>query len=322
MNACLENIVSVKDLCSPDAMAVSSSGYDIWHAPEVRYKGMAALTDEKYIRGFNLLVAKREMAIREVESDYLKIVTTSGYGITSPVGNHETGQFDTTINNPPAAMERGISIYSARPSLLKKIRIKEVRVFPVTSVDSTQLKIYDNGQAAIYDIQLIGGQVNTFPVNYTASGDHLRILIDNTTLYTYGSRLTCMIGCNGTVPNDCGYVKGWNGNAEVKSEGFGINATFDCICDFSQLLCSWSKQFAGEIVWYKMRALIQEELLTTDRLNNFTIYNREQTKEKYVELENIYREKWNTFAQALPSLFKNIRDSCLTCNKPKWVTNL
>jgi hypothetical protein len=131
-----------------------------------------------------------------------------------------------------------------------------------------------------------------------------------------------MVGCNGTMPNDCGYVKGWNGINEVKSEGFGISATFSCECDYSQLLCQWAKQFVGEIVYYKMRALVQDELLNSDRLNNFTIYNREQARDKYAELENTYREKWNTFALALPGMLKNIKDGCIVCNKPQRVTNV
>ncbi len=91
-------------------------------------------------------------------------------------------------------------------------------------------------------------------------------------LDTYSSAISCMVGCNGTMPNECGYVTGWSGTGQVKSEGFGISATFGCECDYSQLLCSWSKMFRREIVWWKMRALVQEERLNSDRLNNFTIY--------------------------------------------------
>jgi hypothetical protein len=322
MNVCLQNIVSVKDLCPGAIQEVSTSGYDIWQAPEVRYKGIAAITDEKYVRGRNMLVAIREMAIREVESDFLKIITTNGYNIDLGIAGFSTGQFNATITNAPAPVERGIVIHSARPSVIRKIKITQIQVFPVDSVAVIPLKIYDNGQVATYNIQLVGGQINTFNIDYTASGDFIRIVLDSSALRTYGSQLTCMVGCGGTLPNECGYVKGWNGTGEVKSEGFGINAVFSCDCAYSQLLCYWAKQFVGEIVWYKMRALVQEERLNSDRLNNFTIYNREEAKEKHAELENIYREKWNTFAHALPELLKNLRDSCIICNKAKWVTNV
>lgn len=322
MNTCLKNIVSIKDLCSVSAVSPSLSGYDIWMAPEIRYQGIAAITDEKYIRGRNLLLAKRDMALLEVESDFLKMILTNGYGIKTNSNYNDAAVFNSSIINPEANVERGISIHSARPSGIRKIHIKDVKIYPLHSVEKIQLNIWDNGQVSKYDIQLIGGQVNTFYIDYLATGDLVRIFMDNTGIPTYSSKITCMVGCNGSLPNDCAYVKGWNGTNEVKSEGFGISASFNCECNYSSILCQLAKQFVGEIVFYKIRALVQEELLNTDRLNNFTIYNRDQAKAKFSELENIYREKWNSFALALPEILKSIKDDCIVCKQPKWTTNV
>lgn len=321
MISCLQNIVSIKDQCS-GVVPKSTSGYDIFQASEVKYKGMAAITDEKYVRGMNLLNAVRDNAIMEVESDFLKIITTNGYGAELGGLFHNAGQFNQGIINPMAPGEHGITIHSARPSAIRKLRVSKIEIFPVDSAANVDLNIYDNGLVSTYTVNLIGGQVNTFPVDYQASSDFIRILIDTSAIQMYSTAITCMVGCNGTMPNECGYVKGWNGTGEVKTEGFGINASFSCECNFSQLLCGWSKQFIGEIVFYKMRSLIQEERLNSDRLNNFTIYNREEAKEKQVELENKYREKWNTFAMSLPEIFKKLKDPCITCNRPQWVTNV
>lgn len=321
MITCLQNIVSIKDQCGA-VTPKSTSGYDIFQAPEVKYKGIAAITDEKYIRGMNLLNSVRVNAIMEVESDFLKIITAGKYGLELGGLNHSAGQFNQGIINPVAPSERGISIHSAKPSTIRKLRISTVEVFPVDSASGLELKIYDNGFVSSYPVDLIGGQVNTFPVDYQATGDFVRILIDNTNIRMYSTAITCMVGCNGTMPNECGFVKGWNGSSEIKTEGFGINASFTCECNFSQLLCTWSKQFIGEIVFYKMRSLIQEERLNSDRLNNFTIYNREEAKDKQVDLENKYREKWNAFAESIPQMLKNVTDSCIICNRPKWVTNV
>lgn len=321
MISCLQNIVSIQDQCG-NAVPRSTSGYDIFQAPEVKFRGIAAITDEKYIRGMNLLQAVRNNAIMEVESDFLKIVTASKFSVELGSIYHNAGQFNQNIINPVATGEHGITIHSARPSVIRKLRVATIDLFPVDSSSNVDLKIYDNGMVSTYTVSLIGGQVNTFHVDYQAVADYIRILLDTTSIRMYSTAITCMVGCNGTMPNECGYVKGWNGTSEVKSEGFGINASFTCECNFSQLLCGWSKQFIGEIVFYKMRSLIQEERLKSDRLNNFTIYNRDEAKESHIELENKYREKWNTFAENLPNMLKNMKDSCITCNRPKWVPNV
>ena len=323
MTSCLNNIVSIRDLCAESTPAKPSlSGYDIYDAPEVTFRGIAAITNAKYIRGKNLLENIRRRALMEVEGDMLKVIQGNGYAVNLQGGQFETGNFNMNITNPGAGVERGITLFQAQPSNIRKIHIHEVKVFPIDGKETATLKIYDNGNVTEYEIQLIGGKINTFWIDYSISGNMVRILLDNTNMRTYSSTLTCMVGCGGTMPNPCGYVKGYNGTQEIKSEGFGINATFSCDCDYSSLMCYFSKQFIGKIIWYKMRSLIQEERLNTDRLNDFTIFNRDEAKDKRVEFENIYRQEWNSFVQAMPSLLESLGDDCITCKKAQWVTNI
>lgn len=281
------------------------------------------MTDEKYVRGQNLLESSRDAAVMEMESDFLKVLLTNGYQVTNLASNsYQAAMFNTAVINPAAAFNRGITIHSAAPSPIKKLHIHTVSVCPVESVDVAVLTIRDNNLDHSYNVQLVGGQVNTFQLDFTAAGNEVRITLDNTNLQTYNAAITCMKGCNGTVPNPCGWVAGWNGTSEVKTEGFGISATFSCDCDYSQLLCAWAKQFTGEIVYWKARSLVMQERLNSERLNNFVVYNREEAQEKVTEFENTYRDKWNTFALALPGLLKNLRDDCIICNKPHKAVNV
>lgn len=321
MTSCLENIVSVKDLCPSAENTPSSSGYDIWDAPEIKYKGVAAVTDSKYIKGREVLLAVRERAIRELEGDFLKSMLSGGYSINTGTTFYQAAIVDTANTNPPAPQKRGITIRAVSSSPIRKLKIRTVSVFPVNSL-TTELKIWDNGLEYAFPIQLTAGVINDFALDFTASGDLVRIYIDNTDLTTYSSAITCMIGCNGTKPNDCGYVTGWNGTNEVSREGFGISASFGCECNYSALLCSWSKSFIGKILWLKMRAFFQEEVINSERLNSFTIYNREEAKEKMVDFENEYRAEWNSFVNSLPGILKNFYDSCLTCKRTSTKTNI
>lgn len=322
MNACLQNIVSINSLCPGVSDVPSTSGWDIWQAAEVKYKGTAAITDEKYVRGMNVLKAARDRAIMEVENDFGKILLGEGYSTNDTLSLFDAAIFNTNITNPATALSRGITIYSAKPSFIRKLKISTVSICPVQSVSNINLKVWDNNVEYTYPIQLVGGQVNQFNLDFVASGDKVRITLDNTNLDTYNAQIICREGCGGTLPNECGYVRGWNGTNEIKTEGFGISAAFGCTCDLSQLLCAWSKQYIGEIVFWKMRSLIMEEHLNSDRLNNFTIYNREDAEKKRQEFEATYIQKWNDFAMAAPQLMLKVNDPCITCNRPSFKPNV
>lgn len=323
----LENIISVRDVCSSEEVN-SLSGLDLMDAPEISAKNLANIANEEYVTGLNLAKKKVTQAILLVRNDLMSAMTANKVLPNLSAKKHTTGEFKTNINYPAEAKERGVTLYKNRKikGALRKLKIHSVQVYPLATVENVKLKIYDDyagGTVSTYNVNLVANEVNTFNVDYELKGTFARVLLDGTEVPVAGSYLTCFSGCNGTMPNDCGYTKGWYDEKEISSkEGFGINLEFSCVCDYQQLLCDLAQTYVGELVWLKSRVLLMEEHLKTNRLNNWVVYGREETRDYLTDIENQYREKWQVFSNSLPGLLKQMRDDCLVCNGIKWTTNV
>lgn len=323
----LQNIISVRDVCAEQQVS-SLSGLDLMDAPEISAKNLANIANEEYVTGLNLARKKVEQAAILVRNDLMSVLVANKVLPNLSSKKYTTGEFKTTINYPAEAKERGLTLYKNRKikGALRKTVIHNVQVYPLVDAEDAAIKIYDDyagGIVSTYNVNLEGNKVNTFKMEYELKGTFARVLLDGSNVSVAGTYLTCFTGCNGNMPNDCGYTKGWYDEKEISSkEGFGINLEFSCVCDYEQLLCDLAQTYVGEIVWLKSRVLLMEEHLRTNRLNNWVVYGREESKEYLTDVENQYREKWNVFAQAMPGILKQFKDDCLSCNGIRWVTNV
>lgn len=314
---CLENIVSVRDYCN-NKTAHNTSGYDLMDAPEINLSNLNDLANAEYTSGLALLKNCIRLALRDIETDFISVLHANNI-VAQNFHSEEinTGIFTKEYEND-GANAKGIVIHKNDYRGIKKIKIKKIRIFPVEDVPSAELKFIDSGKEAVMNVQLKGGQINEFAVDYFVESQECKIVLNG--VKTYSSQLTCLLGCGGGKPNQCGYVKGWNGYSETKTEGFGINAVFSCECDYSQVLCQQSKNFVGLLIWLKARIYALEERINSTRLTPFIIYGQEEAKQQRLELINEYNSKWNVFIDTLPNLLKN--DECFTCTGAKIVTNV
>lgn len=324
---CLHNIVSVRDIHSDEPCA-SLSGLDLMDAPEISMLNLANIANEEYVTGINLARKKTQQAALMVRNDLMTVLAANNVIPDIAARKYTTGEFRTATTFPAEAKERGLTLYKNGRIRgdLRKLKIHTIKIYPLANASDVELKIYDDfegGTVSVYNINLNANQVNVFNVGYELKGSFARVLLDGTNVPVASSFLTCYTGCNGTMPNDCGYTKGWYGDKEISGkEGFGLNLEFGCECDYEQLLCSLSKTYVGEVVWLKARVLLLEEHLRTNRLNNWVVYGREETQQYLTDLENQYRDKWNILANAMPGLLRQFKDDCLICNGIKWVTNI
>lgn len=323
----LENIISVRDVCG-NSPQQSLSGLDLMDAPEISARNLANIANEEYITGLTLARKKVEQATLLVRNDLMSAMAGAHVLPNLSSKRYSAGEFKTTINYPAESKERGITLYRNRKmrGSLRKLKIHTVEVYPLADKEGATLKIYDDyagGTVTTYDLSLEKDKVNSFYPEYEVKGTFARVLLNGADLPVAGTYLTCFTGCNGNMPNDCAYTKGWYDEREISSkEGFGINLQFSCTCDYEQMLADMAKTYIGEIVWLKSRLLLMEEHLHTNRLNNWVIYGREETRQHLAELEQQYKEKWKLFIHALPGLLRQLNDDCVTCNAARWVTNL
>lgn len=323
--SCLDNIISVGECGSP--AGGGTSGLNLFDAPEISIKTLAKMSNENYVSGMALATAKVEQAKKLIKNDIMSAMRMNNAIPNITNVNYTSGTFKTDATYPAEAKERGLTLYRNRKirGLLRKTTIHTIKIYPLASAEAATLKIYDDwagGIVSTYSVALVANQVNEFDVEYTIQGSFARVVLDGTDIPVAGSYLTCFTGCNGTMPNDCGYTKGWYGSEISSKEGFGINIDFSCKCDYDELLCGLVPEFIGELLWLKSRVLLLEEHLRSDRLNNWIVYAREETKEFLIDVENQYRTKWEVLMKSLPNLLKAFGDDCIQCNGTKWVVNI
>jgi hypothetical protein len=323
----LTNIISVRDACNQEEVT-SLSGLDLMDAPEISILNLANIANEEYVSGLNLARRKAEQATIHVRNDMMSALAANNVIPNLSAKTHTTGTFKPGTTFPAEAKERGLTVYKNNriKGNLRKLKICTVKIYPLADAEDVTLKIYDDyagGTVSTYNINLTANEANSFKVDYELKGSFARVLMDGTNVPVAGAYLTCFTGCNGTLPNDCGYTRGWYDDKEISGkEGFGIVLEFSCECDYEQLLADLAKTYIGELVWLKARILLMEEHLRTNRLNNWVIYGREDTEKYLADVENQYREKWGVFSNAMPGILRQFKDDCLVCNGIKWVVNL
>lgn len=322
MNNCLKNIISANVGCGE--VVESLSGYDILDAPEISTNNLASITNEDQITVKKLLDEKIRLATLDVTNDFLGLLNSNKIMANLLNQSYDVANYTVSVIPPASTLERGFDFYKAKAvrSNIRKTRITSLSLYALGDGDTT-IKIYDGNTVASFPITAVNGNVSTIKVDYIVKSDMIRVVTDNSVIPVGSSLLTCMVGCNGTKPNTCGYTKSWNGSAEVSGkEGYGLNMTFECFCDYEMTVCTFARNYIGKIIWLKTRLLIAEEARYTNRFNNWTVYGQEESKEIINTLKGDYVEEWNTFVSSLPNMINKLQDGCYECKGSKWVQNI
>lgn len=321
--SCLDNIVTT-GYCE----TVPTSGLTLKDAPEISSINLAKITNEDDVTGKTLAENKLAMAVNLIRSDFMGILSNSNVLPNVDNTKYSTGTFKVATVIQPEDKERGVTLFR-NPAIrgnLRKTTIDTIQFYPLADATGVTLRIYDDyagGMVTTYSIDLVANEVNDFDVDYVIKGSFARVVLVGTGLTLADSYLETCAGCSGTMPNDCGFTKSsYNGKDINGKSGYGINLVYSCNCDYDELLCGLRKEYIGQLIWFKARILLMEELLMTNRLNNWTNFNKEVMAEYLAKVEGQYQTTWTTFAQSLPKTLEQYRDSCLSCRGVKWVTNI
>lgn len=325
--SCLENIISINGFCG-DQRTISLSGLDLFDAPEISARNLANITNETYINSKELATAKLNLARILVKNDLVSVMGANN--IIPQVADQKLtcGEFRPSVVIEADATERGVTLFRNKQirGRLRKLTIHTIKIYPLVSKESVTVKIYDDyasGMVSEYHFELTANGVNEFDVEYTVKGSYARVVMDGTDVPVASAYLAMCAGCNGTMPNDCGYTKSsYGGNDTNGKEGYGLLLDFSCKCDYEQLLCDLSDSYVGELVWLKTRYLLQEERMHSNRLNNYIVFGTEDAQATRDDIHTQYINKWNAFVNAAPQLLRTFRDDCLECRGARWVSNI
>lgn len=322
----LDSIVTL-GIC-PDN-GTSTSGLTLLDAAGISSKNLADIANEDNVTGISLALEKKALSIVQVRNDFIGALNTNNViaDVNHPV--YDTAFFLPDVNVGTNS-SRGIWLHKAgryRGSL-RKTYIKAIQLYPLSDGTGT-LTIWDGIHEYAYAVNLVGGQVNTFdvdsldgfPFEINTNSASVKVLITSSVSFA-SSKITCKTGCNGTMPNQCGWAEGWNGSARVREEGHGMNVQFYCECDYEQILCNLSKGYSGELIWWKWQANIFREHQKSNRFTNWVIYNHEEMQKWIDDAESNYNRVWNNLMAGMLGILKSYNDDCLSCKRTRWLTNI
>lgn len=329
----IEQIVTL-GLCPDDEQSLS--GFQLINAAGISSKILADIANETYVQGSKLALQKKNTAIKKVKNDFIGVLQANNVvtTITDPIFYAADFNISKDMGTYPGY--RGLTLYkngSYRGSLRQTL-IKSISVYPLQSGAATlKLIVEKNGYVNEYswDVSLVAHQVNTFsedeieelPFIIPNEAKSVRVLIDQTSINFCSSKIECKKGCDGSLPNECGWIDGWTGSGPIKDEGYGVNIEFYCHCNYEQILCDLAPSFSGELIYLKWQIEIFDEQYKTNRFNNWVIYNRDDIQKVILpDLISQYNTKWNQLMDGTLSILKTYRDDCLNCRGVRWVSNI
>lgn len=306
---------------------VSTSGLTLKDAPEISTLNLANIANEDEVSGKQLAESKLNLAKTLIRNDFMGILAANN--VLPNVNNtiYGTGTFNLNENVPINAIERGLTLITNPRTYgkLRKTTIHTVLLYPLADATGVALRIYDDyagGIVTTYNIDLTANEVNEIDVDYVIKGEFARVVLADAPVMADSTLTTCA-GCTGSMPNDCAYTKAsYNGRDTDGRSGYGVNVNYSCECAYDEVLCGLSKGYAGQLVWYKARILLMEELIMSNRWNSLTTFNREDMAGYLGTIKEEYQNTWSAFTNSLPGTLKQYNDFCLICRGVRWVTNI
>lgn len=325
--ACLDSVVTL-GLCG-DAGA-STSGFQLIQAAGISKNNLANIADEDVISGASMALQIKEFTLVQVRNDFIGALQTNQVVATVTNPTYDTSYFLTEQSTGTYNGNRGVWLHKAKwKGQLRKTTIEAIHCYPLASGDGT-ITIQDGINEYTYDVTFVANQENIFdedvlsgfPFELSENSSYVKVLINQTDIAFAKSKITCMVGCNGSMPNPCGWAEGWDGAAAARGEGYGINVRFKCECDYERILCDLSKSFSGELIWWKWQANVFREQLKSNRFNGWVVYNHEELPKWIDDAEANYNRVWNNLMQGMLGILKTYRDDCLNCRGTRWRTNV
>jgi len=325
MPSCLNSIVTL-GIC-PDE-GEPKSGLKLVNAAGISIKNLSQIATESYNSGVNLAMQKKDMAMILLRNDFVGALQANN--VVANISNvvYDTSVFNPSVDGGTYAGYRGLQLHrvNSRRSRLRSTFISKIYCHPLVSGDTT-LRITDGYTNYDWDVTLVANQTNVFDAStlsdfpYKLQSDNVKILFDNTSISFAKTDIKCGKGCDGGVPNPCGWADGWDGSASVKGAGYGVGVDFYCECDYETILCELSNSFSGELLWIKWQILIFEEQYLSNRFNSLVTYNHDELNTVVLpDLRNKYNAKWNDLMNGLYNILSSYKDDCITCKGISWKT--
>lgn len=255
---------------------------------------------------------------------------------------------DTTSTTASSTDYRGFTVElslensSFVDSNLQQLYLHKVSLYLPLAVNTT-IKVFDIEQNIEIASKIVTGAAGWNEINFVTLYNPRRVFIayDATNVNSVELDITKFPQKGNSYYSDCYYANMDNGTF-LKIKGgtatiadpftitqsnntFGLSAIFSVQCTFEDLICNNINLFANALM-YVQGAELMSELLNSDRLNEFTSYDRGDKEELQMQFEAQYRGGTITkgdnaisypgeLNQVIDSVRLDQSDNCIRCNE-------
>lgn len=323
------------------------SGLFINQLPGIELKLFDKLADEQQVNFTGVYNDIQTRAIQRFKTD-IRSEFKKRYQLKSITQSIDIGR-DIDISNitVAAAQERGFTIELDRHddrfahSNLQAIRIPEVSLL-FTSLNPTTIQITDMDIGTVLFTKAVAAPASTgwvvIPINETFTSRRIAVsydatLLDGVELDITNLRNSLLSSQNGHIYYDCG----GNRNAELRAgelpigggvdnivfgdNTFGLTGIWSVICDWETFVCNNRDSFKNAF-WYLLGAETMWERLNSNRLNEFTAFDRETAASLRKQFEIKYRggtiddiKEEGELPLVISGIDVNTSDYCIICNQ-------
>ena len=269
-----------------------------------------AIANTDHATGIDFIETLVDRAIVLVANE-LKRYIMPYFKMHSIIAHYQGGEFDKDLEYHAVGTEdRGIRL-TISETTLTSIVINRVRVL-FNDNGAQNITITDGVDTDVTAVTLVAGEEQWVNINYPCVRDRVYITMDKD---LHPAKGYANGGC--CMPDyDILSVKGWNGS--VASSHYGIQADVSIICSIDKFACLM-KDVLGWAVLYRFGIETAKEALLTDRINYFTLTNRDGIVELIESYQADYDKEMENIARGLPKLLRQLDPYCIDCNQNKYL---
>ena len=307
------------------------SGYYIDDLEGLNLKLGAGLVNIATLSGSSFLQDKIRLGCKLVDDDVFTYIL-SLFRINDIIGTGIVGRLPNTLTpityNGLGANDKGIRIKRVR-SRLSKILIKSLDIYSNTTITGAVINIHDGNDTYPYAIDLVAGSHTPIDIYKEFENEYIYVTLDSTLVDT--AKLPILrtyydSTCDECQPNFVGYsnrnftVSGWNGTT-FENNTFGIVANIQVICSRSEFIKTID-HLLGRVKLLKTGICILNELIVSDRLNEYTLLGGEQAVLTITNWQTEYNTKMMAIRENLPTHYNHVDNICITCNSNRYINRI
>lgn len=268
-----------------------------------------AIANTDYATGVEFIESLVDRAVGYVTSEIKRYVMPY-FKINSVIAHYLGGEFDDDGEyHAVDTADRGIRI-DLDETTLSRIQINRVRIL-FNDAGAENITITDGVNTETYAVTLVAGEEQDVEINYSCVRRRVYITMDKALHPAKGD-----VKMDYYPDYDPLAVRGYNG--DLTSSHYGIQADISVICSMDEVACLL-KEFLGHAVLYRFGIEAAREAIDTDRINFFTLTNRDGIVELLESYQLDYENEMKQIARSIPKLMRKLDNTCIDCNQNKYL---